>query len=119
MPLEGGWVADQARALLEDMPVAAFKLGMLGSVEAIAAVAEVLSDYPDTPVVFDPVLASGRGDAFADFAPGQFEVNLQHVTDPLRACDHAVLLKRAVKAAALKNGLETAAIVLSGNADGQ
>lgn len=66
LPMEGGWVADQARALLEDIPVAAFKLGMLGSVEAIAAVAEVLSDYPDTPVVFDPVLASGRGDAFAD-----------------------------------------------------
>jgi hydroxymethylpyrimidine/phosphomethylpyrimidine kinase len=66
LPMDGGWVADQARALLEDMPVAAFKLGMLGSVEAISAVAEVLSDYPDTPVVFDPVLASGRGDAFAD-----------------------------------------------------
>lgn len=64
--LEGGWVVDQARTLLEDIPVAAFKLGMLGSVEAIAAVAEVLSDYPDVPVVFDPVLASGRGDAFAD-----------------------------------------------------
>ena len=66
LPLDGGLVADQARALLEDMPVAAFKLGMLGSVEAISAIAEVLSDYPDTPVVFDPVLASGRGDAFAD-----------------------------------------------------
>ncbi len=66
LPLDGGWVADQSRALLEDMPVAAFKLGLLGSVEAIGAVAEVLSDYPDTPVVFDPVLASGRGDAFAD-----------------------------------------------------
>lgn len=66
LPLDNGWVADQARALLEDIPVAAFKLGMLGSVEAISAVAEVLSDYPDTPVVFDPVLASGRGDAFAD-----------------------------------------------------
>jgi hydroxymethylpyrimidine/phosphomethylpyrimidine kinase len=66
LPLDGDWVADQARTLLEDMPVAAFKLGMLGSVEAITAIAEVLSDYPDTPVVFDPVLASGRGDAFAD-----------------------------------------------------
>jgi hydroxymethylpyrimidine/phosphomethylpyrimidine kinase len=66
LALDAGWVADQARALLEDMPVAAFKLGMLGSIEAIAAVAEVLSDYPDVPVVFDPVLASGRGDAFAD-----------------------------------------------------
>jgi hydroxymethylpyrimidine/phosphomethylpyrimidine kinase len=66
LPMEGGWVADQARALLEDMPVAVFKLGLLGSVEAISAVAEVLSDYPDIPVVLDPVLASGRGDAFAD-----------------------------------------------------
>lgn len=66
LPLDHGWVADQARTLLEDMPVAAFKLGLLGSVEVIAAVAEVLSDYPDVPVVFDPVLASGRGDAFAD-----------------------------------------------------
>lgn len=66
LPLDTGWVADQARALLEDMPVAAFKLGMLGSIEAIAAVAEVVSDYPDIPLVFDPVLASGRGDAFAD-----------------------------------------------------
>jgi len=66
LPTQAGWVADQARALLEDMPVAAFKLGMLGSVEVIAAVAEVLSDYPDVPVVFDPVLASGRGDSFAD-----------------------------------------------------
>lgn len=66
LPMEADWVADQARTLLEDMPVAAFKLGLLGSVEVISAVAEVLSDYPQTPVVFDPVLASGRGDAFAD-----------------------------------------------------
>jgi hydroxymethylpyrimidine/phosphomethylpyrimidine kinase len=66
LPLDAGWVADQARALLEDMPVAAFKLGMLGSVEAIAAIAEVISDYPGIPVVLDPVLASGRGDQFAD-----------------------------------------------------
>jgi glutamine synthetase len=45
------------------------------------------------------------GAALSEFAPGQFEVNLQHVADPVLACDHAVLLKRAVKAAAAKNGL--------------
>jgi len=45
------------------------------------------------------------GAALSEFAPGQFEVNLQHVDDPVLACDHAVLLKRAVKAAAAKNGL--------------
>ena len=66
LPLDAEWVADQARTLLEDMPVAAFKLGMLGSVEIIAAIAEVISDYPGIPVVLDPVLASGRGDQFAD-----------------------------------------------------
>ena len=66
LPIDAEWVADQARALLEDMPVAAFKLGMMGSVEIIAAIAEVISDYPDIPVVLDPVLASGRGDQFAD-----------------------------------------------------
>jgi hydroxymethylpyrimidine/phosphomethylpyrimidine kinase len=66
LPIDAEWVADQARALLEDMPVAAFKLGMMGSVEVIAAIAEVISDYPDIPVVLDPVLASGRGDQFAD-----------------------------------------------------
>jgi hydroxymethylpyrimidine/phosphomethylpyrimidine kinase len=63
--LDAEWVADQARCLLEDIPVDAFKIGVLGSVESIAAVAEIVSDYPDVPLVLDPVLASGRGDAFA------------------------------------------------------
>src|SRR5258708_7176921 len=48
-----------------DMPVAAFKVGMVGSIENIAAIAEVVSDYPDVPLIFDPVLASGRGDELA------------------------------------------------------
>ncbi len=45
------------------------------------------------------------GAALSEYSPGQFEVNLDHVDDPLLACDHAILLKRAVKAAARKNGL--------------
>jgi len=65
MPVDAEWVVDQARSLLEDMAVAAFKVGMVGSVENVAAVAEVVSDYPDVPLVFDPVLASGRGDDLA------------------------------------------------------
>ena len=42
--------------------------------------------------------------ATSEFAPGQFEINLHHVDDPVLACDHAVLLKRAVKAIAQKHG---------------
>ncbi len=60
--IDAEWVADQARCVLEDIPVAAFKLGLLGSVEQIAAIAEVVSDYPEVPLILDPVLASGRGD---------------------------------------------------------
>jgi hydroxymethylpyrimidine/phosphomethylpyrimidine kinase len=59
---DSDWVTDQARLILEDMPVAAFKLGFLGSVDNIAAIAAIVSDYPDIPLVLDPVLASGRGD---------------------------------------------------------
>ncbi|MGC3962286.1 MAG: hydroxymethylpyrimidine/phosphomethylpyrimidine kinase [Rhodocyclaceae bacterium] len=64
--IDSDWVADQARVLLEDIPVQAFKIGVLGSVENVAAVAEVIADYPDLPVVFDPVFSSTRADAFAD-----------------------------------------------------
>ena len=65
MAIDPDWVTDQARLVLEDMPVAVFKVGLLGSIENIAAVAEVVSDYPDVPLVLDPVLASGRGDELA------------------------------------------------------
>jgi len=47
------------------MQVAAFKIGLVGSIENVAAIAEIVSDYPDVPLVFDPVLASGRGDELA------------------------------------------------------
>lgn len=65
LPIDAEWVADQARSLLEDMPVDAFKIGVLGSVENIAAIAEIIADYPDVPVILDPVLTSGRGDELA------------------------------------------------------
>ena len=35
--------------------------------------------------------------AVSEYAPDQFEVNLGHVPDPVRAADHAFLLKRAIK----------------------
>jgi glutamine synthetase len=45
------------------------------------------------------------GAALSEFSPGQFEINLHHVDDPVLACDHAVLMKRVVKAIARKHGL--------------
>ncbi|MDE2367158.1 MAG: bifunctional hydroxymethylpyrimidine kinase/phosphomethylpyrimidine kinase [Betaproteobacteria bacterium] len=82
MALDPEWVTDQARAVLEDMPVHVFKMGMLGSVEIITAIAEVISDYPNIPLVLDPVLASGRGDELAsdDMVMAMRELLLPQVT---------------------------------------
>lgn len=62
MALDADWINDQARTILEDVEVAAFKLGLLGSVENIAVIAEIMADYPDVPLLIDPILTSGRGD---------------------------------------------------------
>lgn len=61
-------VIDQSLAVLKDMPVGAIKIGMLGSVELVEAVASVLARYPDIPVVLDPVLVAGGGGSLADNA---------------------------------------------------
>ena len=66
MVFDADWVNEQARAILEDIHVSAFKLGMLGNVENIAVIAEIMADYPDTPLLIDPILASGRGDELAN-----------------------------------------------------
>ena len=49
--IEADVVAEQARNVLEDITVAGWKVGFLGSAEAVSAVAEILSDYPDVPLV--------------------------------------------------------------------
>lgn len=67
-PIGAAQVAAQADCLLADFAVAAFKLGVLGSEENIAAIAERLARQPRVPVVLDPVLASGRGDPLASEA---------------------------------------------------
>lgn len=44
--------------------------------------------------------------ALKECAPGQFEINLIHCDDVLKACDSAVLLKRLIKGVALNHGFE-------------
>jgi len=66
IPVDEEIVIESARAVLEDMPVTAFKLGLLGSVEVVEAIHSILFDYQHIPVIFDPVLASGAGTEFAN-----------------------------------------------------
>jgi hydroxymethylpyrimidine/phosphomethylpyrimidine kinase len=44
-------IVEQSRGILEDVTVAGFKVGFLGSAENVSAVAEILSDYAEVPLV--------------------------------------------------------------------
>lgn len=55
----------QARAVLEDMPVAAIKIGLLGSIQAAEVIHSILRDYPGIPVILDPILRAGGGFDFS------------------------------------------------------
>lgn len=48
------WVSDQARVVLEDVQVSAFKVGAVDNLEHLSSIAEVVSDYPDAPLILDP-----------------------------------------------------------------
>jgi hydroxymethylpyrimidine/phosphomethylpyrimidine kinase len=85
-------IAEQARSVLEDMVISAWKVGFLGSAEGVSAVAEVLSDYPDVPLVaYMPNLSwleesalQNYLDAFRELVLPQTEVlvgNHQTLTD--------------------------------------
>lgn len=100
---------EQARAVLEDMPVSCFKIGMIGSEEAAVAIHSILMDYPGIPVVLDPILRAGGGTQMADedlveamvellfplttvLTPNSLEARrLAHEADTLDACAHELL----------------------------
>jgi hydroxymethylpyrimidine/phosphomethylpyrimidine kinase len=59
-------IISQANTLLEDLPVQAFKIGLIGSYEIAEAIHVILKQHPDIPVVLDPVLAAGGGTELAN-----------------------------------------------------
>ena len=69
--LELGLIDEQITAVTEDMPVAAVKTGMLGSVEVIETVAAAIERHGMGPVVVDPVMIAKSGDALIDEAAVQ------------------------------------------------
>lgn len=68
LPVPADQVLAQAQAVLNDLPVAAFKIGVVGSVENALALHTLLAAHPTIPVVLDPVLAAGGGTELADAA---------------------------------------------------
>ncbi len=64
--IDADWLNDQARLLLEDMAVSAFKVGALTSIEQASAIAEIVSDYPDVPLILDPFTSGLPDSGLAD-----------------------------------------------------
>jgi glutamine synthetase len=70
-----------------------------------------MQDLDDYQRFTDAVAAACRAQqvpadtAVAEYAPGQFEVNLKHRADALLACDDAIYLKRTIKAIAAQQQL--------------
>ncbi len=67
-------LVQQARAVLEDMPVQCFKIGLLADVQSVEVLHTLFKDYPRIPVVLDPVISAGGG----------FEFGGQEMADALR-----------------------------------
>jgi hydroxymethylpyrimidine/phosphomethylpyrimidine kinase len=72
----------QMRSVFTDLDVAAVKIGMLANRETILSVAQGLKEFTQAPVVHDPVMVAGSGDALLD--PGA-ETTLREALLPLAA----------------------------------
>jgi hydroxymethylpyrimidine/phosphomethylpyrimidine kinase len=64
-PVAADLVTRQASRVLAETPVAAFKVGVVGSAANARAVGAIAAAHAGVPLVLDPVLASGRGDPLA------------------------------------------------------
>lgn len=65
-PLPPEIVAAQLSAVLEDLHPAAIKIGMLGNGDIVRTVSQALEQYPDIPVVLDPIMLSTSGHPLLD-----------------------------------------------------
>ena len=123
IPIDGDIIVQSARAVLEDMPVAAIKIGLIGSEEGAQAIHDILLDYPQIPVVFDPMLVGSNG---MELAEDEVIDALHDLIIPLTsmitlsAQEAGMLIPEADNPAAMMNGLMDKGcdhVLLSGRRD--
>ncbi|MCK5720995.1 MAG: hydroxymethylpyrimidine/phosphomethylpyrimidine kinase [Gammaproteobacteria bacterium] len=78
-PVESRLFTEQVNKLLEDIPIKAIKIGMVGSLGIIESINAILKQNPDLPVIYDPVLAAGGG---ADLTTSDMLVAIQELLLP-------------------------------------
>ncbi len=80
IPQKAQDIIDQATTVLNDFRVRVIKIGLIGDYETALAIQSVLLQYPDIPVILDPILVAGGGTSLAD------EKLIQTIVDDLLPC---------------------------------
>lgn len=62
LPVDPPFVAQQIRSVMSDLEVGAAKTGMLATAAVINAVVTTLKEFPEIPLVVDPVMVATSGD---------------------------------------------------------
>ncbi|MEX3526449.1 MAG: hydroxymethylpyrimidine/phosphomethylpyrimidine kinase [Burkholderia sp.] len=93
--LDPDTVVAQARMLLEDMPVAAFKIGATARAEVVSAIAEVVADYDGVPLVLAPDFTLDDEHVLAADDLRESIADLLAPQTTLLVADHAMLIALA------------------------
>ena len=81
LALDDEAIEGQARTVLQNMAVAAFKVGMVAGVDQVQPIAAILADYDTVPVVFEPKFEqSGSDDADIALADAMRELLVPQAT---------------------------------------
>lgn len=80
--VDAKWIRQQAKIILADYPVKAFKIGLIGSLENVDAIAQIVKQHKNIPVILDPILAAGGGKKLssARLAEAMMKKLLPHTT---------------------------------------
>jgi hydroxymethylpyrimidine/phosphomethylpyrimidine kinase len=92
-PIIAEQIDEQARTLLEDMQIAAFKVGALFSPEAASVIAQVIADYSDAPMVLHLGESYTAPDAHND--PDEYDVMVGSTLELLLPQTHVVVIDEA------------------------
>lgn len=64
-PIDASLIKQQAEIILSDSVIAAFKIGMLATHDTVRTIGQLLKQFPNIPVILDPILKGGKGGPLA------------------------------------------------------
>ncbi|EJF78318.1 phosphomethylpyrimidine kinase [Bartonella birtlesii LL-WM9] len=115
VPMHAELIIAQMRCALEANPISAIKIGMTGTRAIIAAICNVLEDYPHIPVILDPVLVASSGGKLTTEKITEIMINklLPHVDLLTPNREELALLSQDTLASHHKQAIEQARKLLS------